>query len=413
MKKIILIAFSLHPKYGSEAGHASKWLSIMSERYFTEVFTDVDGQDAISREHFKNTKFNYIEGINSWKKFGRKTGLRNVATRVFFNKVETELKKLNLSDFDLIHCITPAGVHSHNALYKLGLPVIIGPLGGGLPTPSGFNEAFRRERYKTYARDLFYWYQFRWGFGLKQYLLNANKIVLGLSTPQNMLPENAREKCVFIPDALVDTSFFNPAIDKQKNGVVKILFAGRLVSNKGPFLLLDAIQQVLQRGVNNFLVDFAGSGVLQSQIEQQIKTNNLSKHINAPQRLNKDELLHKYRSSDIFCLPTLREPGGIAILEAMACGLPVITSNYGGPAKSVTETCGIKINLKNYSTYVDDLANALIYLIENPSVRHRLGAAGRIHVENEYSMTALSEKIFTLYESEPLPQVTKDRGHKL
>ena len=52
------------------------------------------------------------------------------------------------------------------------------------------------------------------------------------------------------------------------------------------------------------------------------------------------ELLNEYQQSDIFCLPTLREPGGTAILEAMACCLPVVTSDYGGPHYCVTDECG-------------------------------------------------------------------------
>jgi glycosyltransferase involved in cell wall biosynthesis len=398
MKKVILIAFALHPKWGSEAGYANTWLEIISKNYLVDVFTDGYSKDAICSNKHVNTKFHFIEGIHPWKKFGVKTGLINVATSIFFRKVKSELKRLNLQDVELIHCITPAGIHSHNDLYKFGVPLVVGPLGGGLPTPPGFKKAFQHQRIKTFLRDTYYLWRLRWNRGLRQYLDNASRVILGLGLRKDNFPEEIRDKCINIPDALVDINYFTPAVKKEEDGIVRVLFAARLISNKGPLLLLDAIKLLLDRGVSDFFVEVAGFGILKDRIEQQIIEHNLGKNIKLLGSLSKEELLNKYQSCDIFCLPTLREPGGIAILEAMACGLPVITSNYGGPSISVTEDCGIKINLSNYTAYVKDLADALVLLMEKPDLRHQMGSMARIRAENEFSIEALSKKVGTLYE---------------
>lgn len=398
MDKIILIAFSLHPKYGSEAGYANRWLEIMSDYYQVDVFTDSESRAALSNKNYKNVQFHFIEDINKWKKFGVRTGLVHIATGIFFKKVKKELQKVDIREFSLIHCITPAGIHSYNDLYKLGLPVVVGPLGGGLPTPRGFEQAFRHQRIKTFLRDLFYWYHINWNTRFRNYLANSERIILGMSTPQGILPEMTKGKCALIPDALVDTSYFVPATRNKTNGSVRILFAGRLISNKGPFLLLDAIKLCIDRGINNFEVEIAGHGMLREQIELQIKEQGMHAHVKLLGGLSKDALLSKYQSSDIFCLPTLREPGGIAILEAMACGLPIITSNYGGPSISVTDECGIKIQLKDYISYVNDLADALILLIKNPAIRCAMGSEGRKRVENEFSVKSIRTKILNLYD---------------
>ena len=86
------------------------------------------------------------------------------------------------------------------------------------------------------------------------------------------------------------------------------------------------------------------------------------------------------------------------MLEAMSCELPVITSDYGGPAYIVSEDCGIKINLKNYQNYIENLSDALIYLIRNDDIRLKMGSNARKRVESEFSVRALESKVFSIYQ---------------
>jgi len=89
------------------------------------------------------------------------------------------------------------------------------------------------------------------------------------------------------------------------------------------------------------------------------------------------ELFTKYQESDIFCLPTLREAGGGAILEAMACGLPIVTSDYGGPRCSVTDDCSIRIEMVDSREYVADLSPALERSARNEDLRRSMGQRAR------------------------------------
>lgn len=398
MRKIIFVAYSLHPEWGSEAGYANTWLRLISNSYEIEVFTDEINKSAFESLNYTNTRFNYVEGIMPWRTFGKKTGLINIARKIFFRKVKEKIKNLDLSQYELIHCITPAGIYSHNKLHDLGLPLIAGPLGGGLPTPSGFANAFRGQLIKTFFRDFYYWWMLNISSGLRDYLINARHVLVGMSLPVDRLPNQIKGKCISIPDALVNSSYFLPPLSKQYNETVRILFAGRFVSNKGPLLLLDAVKQCLDRGVKDFVVEFAGFGLLQAHMKSEIDKFNLRQHVKLIGDLSKEELLNKYQTSDIFCLPTLREPGGIAILEAMSCGLPIVTTNYGGPSISVTDECGIKINLDNYQDYVNKLADSLSYLILNPDIREAMGKAGRQRILSEFCLDALNNKIIELYE---------------
>ena len=105
---------------------------------------------------------------------------------------------------------------------------------------------------------------------------------------------------------------------------------------------------------------------------------------------------HYYRSADIFCAPaTGGESFGIVLLEAMACGKPVVASNINGYASV------LKHNEEGLLIPVGDeeaLAQALLSLLENPSLREQMGNKGKVKAER-YSWANVSGQIMDFYKS--------------
>lgn len=393
MKKIAVVALGVNPSRGSEAGRASMWINILSKYYAMDVYVDEMHKKDIVSKSYENIDFHFIPGLRNWRRFSgkTKTGIIMPAS-IFFRKVKKLLNKRR-DRYSLIHCLTPAGVYAFNTLWKLEIPILVGPLGGGLPTPRGFRHYFG---WRNIARDVFYksipvlplW---------KKYFLNADRIIIGTELLLEILPAQVQEKSDIIPDAVVDAEYFKPLKKKQSTDQKRILFAGGLVPKKGPGLLIEAARRCVQVGVNNFLIEMAGEGQLKPQLNELVKAYALEGQIRILGRLKKKELLERYQNSDIFCLPTLREPGGNVILEAMSCGLPIISSNYGGPAYSVTKDCGILIEVGNYEQYVSDLAEAITYLIKNDDIRKQMGENARRRAVTEFSVDALEKKILKVY----------------
>jgi len=397
-KSILLVAYSLNPEWGSEPGFASHWLETISPYFDVHVIADELSRPAIERKGFQNCTFHFIQDTEKWRRLGNQFGVPNFATKLFFTRAKSKIAELDLETFSLIHCITPAGIHSHNDIYKLGIPVVIGPLGGALLTPTGFSEAFEGQAFRTFLRDAFYRIYLKHSPGLRKYLQNAEKIVLGLSLEPQMLPRGLESKCVRIPDAMVNTAYFCPRDYPQIEDRPLILFAGRLTGSKGPLLLLKATELCLKRGLGEFAVEFAGEGPQRQLLEEYALEHDLGNTVSFLGGISKSKLREKYRTADIFCLPTLREPGGIAILEAMASGLPIVTTNYGGPANTVSDDCGIRIQLTNYQQYIEDLSDALTVLLLNPEMRIKLGHGARERSISEYSQKGLARKIVALYD---------------
>jgi glycosyltransferase involved in cell wall biosynthesis len=83
-------------------------------------------------------------------------------------------------------------------------------------------------------------------------------------------------------------------------------------------------------------------------------------------------------------LPSLRESGGNALLEAMATGLPIITVNWGGPGEYITDECGIRVNPSTPEAFVADMGKAMVRLAQDKELRRQMGEAGTRRVRTCY-----------------------------
>jgi len=393
--KIIIIAYDLNPKLGSEAGCADLWVKIISKHYFVEVFTDEVHMTDILEENYENVHFHFIKMSDFMSRVSKKLKILNMEFRIFFNKVKPQIKKrIGEESFHLIHCLTPFGIYSYNDYYKFKLPVIVGPLGGGLRFPPGFRKIFKKNIVRNTARNLYYDFitrRKRW----KQYFYGARKIIIGTPYLKVLLPKKCHSKTHIVYDVIVDPYKFNLVKKEDRNEIV-ITYVGRMITSKGSEILLESFRLICDK-YKNLKLFFVGDGPLLPVLKKKAKTWHLDDKVIFFGKIPIEKVYEKLSQSDIFCLPTLREPGGGSILEAMACELPIITTNYGGPAYSVTDKCGIKISPVNYEDYVDKLAQALSHLIDNKEGRVRMGINGRQRIIEEFSPQAAEKKILEIY----------------
>jgi len=102
-----------------------------------------------------------------------------------------------------------------------------------------------------------------------------------------------------------------------------------------------------------------------------------------------------YANCDIFCLPSIVEPFGIAVLEAMACGKPVVGTKVGGILDTINdEEVGFLINPAN----VDDLSSKLMNLVLNERLRTELGNRALARAKTVFDWNLVVKKYVELYE---------------
>lgn len=163
----------------------------------------------------------------------------------------------------------------------------------------------------------------------------------------------------------VDTRFFTPAWDRATNSRPRILFVGSLRPFKGPQLLLRAAAQFPG---SDFVI--VGSGMMASDLERKAHEERLS-NVTFPGALKPVDLREQYRRADIFLFPSKWEGSPKVILEAAACGLPVISRRDYEPETVVDGETGY------LGGSDDELLEYLRRILADGDLRRKMGQASR------------------------------------
>ncbi|TME05161.1 MAG: glycosyltransferase family 4 protein [Chloroflexi bacterium] len=194
----------------------------------------------------------------------------------------------------------------------------------------------------------------------------------------------------------VDTTVYRPGLSPirhLRDDNVNILFVGRLEKRKGLGYLLRGYEFMRQRVANARLI-IVGDGPLRGQAESFIARHRLPDVVMAG--YVPDTVLPRYYdSADIFCAPaTGGESFGIVLLEAMACGLPVVATEVPG-YMSVLEPGHDSLTVRPKAWA--ELGAALVILARDAELRARMGAAGYEKAQR-YSWGAVASQVVEVYE---------------
>jgi glycosyltransferase involved in cell wall biosynthesis len=168
----------------------------------------------------------------------------------------------------------------------------------------------------------------------------------------------------------VDTQFFSPAWQRPVNNRTVVLFVGSLRPFKQPQLLLTAAARFPEADFH-----IAGDGPMAAELAARVERENL-RNVSLLGRCHAEELRTEYRRADVFLFPSAWEGSPKVILEAAACGLPVIARNSYAPESVLHGITGYQ------AASDEELFHCLEALIANSDLRKKLGQAGRAHSLN-------------------------------
>jgi len=201
-----------------------------------------------------------------------------------------------------------------------------------------------------------------------------------------------KEKTSTIPFG-VDTETFKPAQKNEQQKELEILYAGSLYALKGIPFLMRAIAQARQNKINAKLT-IAGEGAQKKTLIALARALQIEKHVKFEGFVPNSKMPTYYNRCDIFCFPTLGEPFGKAVVEAMACGKPVIATNVGGTAEIIqNRQNGILVPPANSEAITAEIAR----LINDPQERRRIGKNARETIVEHFSWEKIAEKYHHLY----------------
>jgi len=194
----------------------------------------------------------------------------------------------------------------------------------------------------------------------------------------------------------IDLDKFNPNVPKIKkfdDGKINILFVGRIEERKGLIYLIKAFK-ILEEKFSNLRLIVVGKGPLEKECRDYVKQNKLRDVIFEGEKTT--EVPSYYKTSDIFVSPAIfGESFGLVLLEAMACGTPVVAFSNKGYADFLKGKIAEKFMAKPKD--YRGLAKKIELLIKDQESRRKVSEQG-IREAEEYSWEKIAQKVIDFYE---------------
>ena len=356
--RLLLSAYACRPNAGSEPGFGWNWATHLAARGI-EVHALVAKRNQESVEAglrgnpIPNLHFYYVPVPYPWAQ--KSEALHYVLWQFEALKEARELTRK--FQFQLAHHVTYGSVHVPSQLWRLGIPVVFGPVGGAQTAPASMLTYFGDQSSRELLRSSFTAALKFSPFHRRQlrkmsFVLAANRDTLDLV--HSLGCKNASLMC----DTGIPADYFAPAPRRfeERVGALRLLWVGRMLRRKALPLALDALKEVGE----NVSLTIAGDGLDPHDVHQMIGDRQLQGRVFwTGTRLTFDELRAAYTQHDAMLFSSLRDSFGSQLLEAMAMGLPVITLDLHGAHDHVPAAASIKVPVVSPPETVRNLANAI------------------------------------------------------
>lgn len=177
----------------------------------------------------------------------------------------------------------------------------------------------------------------------------------------------------------------------KRGDIFNIVSTGNVITTKGPKELIEAFNIAFSNDKHVKLTIY-GDGFLRKPLLKMVEELNLTDQVFLPGLTKREKIVEGYNNADMFCLYSYSETFGLAYLEALSAGLPVVASKCGGPEHLINEENGILVDRFN----VEKLAEALRYMHDNIEKYDRKKISHDI--KKVYSEENITDDVIKVYE---------------
>lgn len=315
----------------------------------------------------------------------------------FYRRARAALRRLLAAErFDLIHQFEPFAPRYPSPAAGLGVPFVLGPVGGGVDTPPGFcDELDAGMPWFTRLRGLDR-LRFRRDPWLRHTYASAD-LVLGIAPyVRELLAPVPLRRFAYMHETGV--AELPPAIARPAGatGALRLLYVGRVVRAKG---VRDAVRALAQLAdLPGVTLDVVGEGDDRAACQREARQLGVAARVRFHGWLDRAGVASCYARADAFLFPSLREASGSVVIEALSHGLPVVAAARGGPGFTVDASCGLTVPADTPRQYATALAEAVRALAARPHWRAALGRAARARVAEQFLWPRKALRMTALYE---------------
>lgn len=298
--------------------------------------------------------------------------------------------------FDLVHHVTFATFRVPVRLHRLGVPVVLGPVGGADKAP--WKLLLHRVGPADLLREGMRNLSTSAGIAALRVMSlfgTAGGISLAATPAMFEAFRRAGLRSEIFPTIGVDVNPLEEPPAASAGERLRFLFVGRLHVLKGLQLLFDAFARV--EG-DDWSLTVVGDGPERERLRRQVSELGLDARVTFTGKLAREELAGVFRDHDVVCAPSLYESGGLAVVEGMERGKPAIVLDVGGNAVSVTEDCGVKVDATGSAEEViAGLAAAIRAYTMDSELRRRHSLGARRRIESHYNWRTKVPRMFGYY----------------
>lgn len=404
MSRILLSAYACEPEKGSEPGVGWAWVKELSAHHNLWVITRSNNRSIIeSREDELSGEIHFVyvdlpPVLRFWKRgnFGINLyyHLWQIAAWIRCRRLVAE------ESIELAHHVTLMTVTRFSFVTLLGIPSVIGPVGGLQQCPVGARK-FVRHSFREALRNLSIaslWLNplFRFSVG------RVTRLILATGSGQKNLPASIARNA---PVVLQIGADFPPECEEAVRpswltGEYVVLWSGRLEDHKGLEILIRAVGQLKTTGsaaIKDLQVIVTGKGPEKSFYLSLIESLGIQEHFHFAGWLDRDMYEQLWQEADVFAFTSLRETTGVALQEAMLRGKACVVVANGGPAEMITSESGILIDGEHPDDFVDGFSDAVELLYAQPELRRILGEKAETRARQLYAWKSVAAQMESIY----------------
>ena len=405
--RALLYADAMNPEHASEPGvtfHTAR--ALVDQLDAAVVVAQISNKDAIDKVGMGKAEVVYLDTeyiarpiwkissalrLNTANLAAIKYPVQIAFERALWKRFGPDLKA---GRFDILHRLGPISSALPSPLTSWSpVPVVIGPVNGGLAYPPAFQGLIRREG--EWLRHV------RGAYRLLPYATStyskAAAILAAFDHTIETLPPGNDDRTFDFPEVGADPALFAAKTEprQDKGARVDFFFAGRLV----PFKCADVAIRAFAGSeiLRQHRLIIAGDGPERAMLEALVSEHGLDHCVTFLGWAEKQVVADYMQSSDVFVFPSIRDAGAGVIVEAMMSGIASVVVDYGPGAHLLDAASGIRIPLGTREDHVAGFRAAMEQLAQDPAACRRMGAASRARAMAHLSWEARARHMRDIY----------------
>jgi glycosyltransferase involved in cell wall biosynthesis len=395
--KILLSAFACQPGLGSEEGVGWGVARTLAENHRVHVLTTPRCRESIERhlasQPCEQLSFSYHDCAPWIVRAAVTSSLWQVYYHIWQCRIGSWAKAI-AAEFepDVLHHVTYARYWTPCSLYRLGRPLVWGPLGGGDACPREFRSALTgKERLGERVREFAQWIA-RLDPLLRTTARNATVALASTSATEERLRELGCRHVVHCFQNAIDEELAAGPLTQPD--VPLFCSVGRLLGWKGHVLALRALARLQCPAARLVIV---GDGPARPRLMALAAKLKISEQVQIVGPVSHEVALTWIKRATALVHSSFHDQAPTVILEAMAMGTPVIGLRLGGVVHQVTYGSGMPVIAYRPQQAEADIALAMRRLVVNPALRAQIAIAGRHRVLQQFTWRSKANEFTRIY----------------